>query len=227
MKENKAIVNRIEMFPITHQILKDTANARGMELGNFIGHFLDNIIMEGNKLNFAATPYSQAHWNWVTLKQQQILRERTWQAAAMYHESPTEESADMVDQMCDAADMDFDELMSATADNPFTKEVARARLEGPKFGRCLRWLPEFLAANGNMVPVTIIEKAADQAGYAMSMLRRVKKAVCKADDVPDIVSVRQSAGWAWTIVGLQGEQEEQEQDGVHNIIDDLAGDDPF
>jgi len=227
VKENKAIVNRIEMFPVTHKILKDMANARGVELGSFIGNFLDNIILNADQLNLKEAPYSEAHWNWVALKQRQMMRELTWQAAAMYNECPTEEAADRIVQMCDAAEIDYDDLMKQTATDPYTAEIAKSRI-GVKFSRCLRWLPGFITSNGNMVPVSIIEQAAEKAGFVMSMCRRVKRDVCKSSDVPDIVSIRQSTGWAWSIVGQDDQEEQQEQEQQHsNIIDKLIGDDPF
>ena len=214
--DDRKKLNRISVEPTTHEWLVEMANRDGEGVGDYAGALLD--MLSGSCKPDAPLGSDkfddnniQVFWSWYRFRQKERLKNRVYQAAAIYAADPDEDGAERLANMCERANMDYTEVKDRAENDPFSSLIASTR-NGTKFGECMRWLPEFLTEHGGQVPVAPLRVMASQYGFTPSMLDRVKRAIQSDPDTPTIMSIRIGVAWAWKL-----DIELQEDEGIQHV----------
>lgn len=206
--DDKKRLNLVDVQPSTHSWLIKKANEEGMNIKDYAGVLLDLVCMNDWQppIDDKAPLHAQGYWAFVQIMNQRRMREYAYAAAAAYKEEPSDETAEWLARLCEAAGLNYDSLISIVDNDPFSSLVINAKGNDSKFGQCMQWLPQELLEAGGQLPYSEIQARAEKRGFSMSMVGRVKKAINADSETPSIVSERQSYGWDWKVASKDGEE---------------------
>ena len=200
MKDDKKRINLISVDPVTHEWLVSQANRTGVPVADYAGLLLDKAY-----INYPETqkePQSpdetlyqlSAKYDRQQRRQQLVLR-----MAAVYldgNEDDTTVAEDLA-TACDAAGMDYDEVIKSSKDNPFTSLVEHKRHNG-KQGACIDWLMKVMTEN-KVIAVSEIVSVGEQMGFNYPMIKNAKGYINRSSAAFGIKSIRIDVGWQWVL----------------------------
>lgn len=198
MSDDKKTLNYINVDTEVFSWLVNQANAQGERLGDFVGAVLEEVSQTWCP-PMEDEPERLLFWNYMKVQREERLRKMVYQAAAIYHNhpNPTEDEADRLASMYEAAGMDYKEVVKEVSDDPFSSIIAHSQ-NGSATGQCMRWLAGVMK-NRKVMPVKLVMVKARQEGFSDSTLTRARGAINMDDKSPTIATRKRAYGWEWYI----------------------------
>lgn len=203
--DDKRKLNCIYVEPATHAWLVEMANSHGEMLGDFAGMVLDDISSNWTYPT-NEEPQRLLRWNVIEALRRKRQVDDVYKLAAIYQELQEDALADRLQEQCELAGLAYEEVIERVGNDPFSSIIANSR-DGSKFGQCVKWLSQVLRDHRGAVAVNALEQAAEESGFAVSMLKQAKRAINRDPSTPTIRSIKSGVGWTWV---LEQEQEEEE-----------------
>lgn len=200
--DERKVLQRIRVEPDTHDWLIREANKVGEPLDEFAGKLLDDCAISW-KPPAVGTVESDGDrdrvvfWSWTIAMRRRRQIERMYQVAAACAENPCEETATLLEQMCDALGINYEAVMAEADENPFSSVIAFGR-NGSKLSSCIKWLVELMQQRRTMT-VREICALAEKKGFKESMVKQARGAINQNVSSPAIISRRTSDGWTWEL----------------------------
>jgi len=196
--DKKCYINHVPLDEEIHRLVVDQATLVGMRPADFAGYLIKERLREEWKEPSPDHPERYVDWKLMQMKREQHMRNQVFRAAALYQKYPSEESAERLSQMCDAAGMGYNEVIKHLDDDPFSSLYLHAK-NGSTLGNCMRWLSTFIVERGGAVPARIVKVASTSQGFSDSTLSRAKRMINADTDSPMIVSDKRKGGWFWCV----------------------------
>jgi hypothetical protein len=196
-REDKRKVNCIFIEPATHSWLIEQANIAGESLGDYVGLLLDDVSSQWEPPT-NEEPSRMLRWNLVRAQRRKRQVDDVFRLASIYNDLQEDDIADLLQEQCDLAGLDYAEVMREVGRDPFSTIVAHSR-DGSKFGQCIRWLSKAMRDRSEPVPARTVIAAAAEEGFGNAMLQRAKRAINQDHTSPNIVSVKDGVGWTWVL----------------------------
>jgi len=203
-QDNRKMVNIVEIKPHVFKWIVDDANAAGEKLSKHIGNLLELMYYmgdKGKKTSFtiaqANSPVTKAIVSHQELERMQQLRSIVRHMAALYTETPSEEVADKLQQACDAADLNYDDVINAATADPFSSIIASTSGKD-KIDQCIIWLVDTMKEHGRIKSKELYSMATKK-GFNRRMVFRVRNILLEDPETPYIDAVREGNEW-WLIL---------------------------
>lgn len=210
-------INHVPLDEDVHRRVIDQATLVGLRPADFAAYLIGEQMKLEWKEPSPDEPEKYIDWKLMQMKRQEHMREQVFRAAALYKKNPSDENADHLSQMCDAASMAYNEVMKYIDNDPFSSLYLYAK-NGSTLGSCMRWLSTFISERSGVVPAKIVKIAAARENYSDSTLERAKRTINGDMDSPMIVSEKRKEGWVWRIQGhAPSTEQDAEQDEIRLV----------
>jgi len=117
------------------------------------------------------------------------MRSQLVQIAFEHQQQPTEETADILKSLCEAAEIPLEDVIRESSDTPIVPLVDDDNING--VNAAMRWLHTVIEA-GEEYPVMFLLDLAHQVGFTDATVKSAKQLL-------GIISKRKSKGWVWSL----------------------------
>lgn len=198
-KDNKKIVNMVEVRPHVFQWIVDDANIAGRKLSEHVGTLLEVLYnMGGGKKTLGQIAEGHPEAMIIIAHQeaekQQHLRNLVRHMAALYVENPTEDSAEKLQKACDRAKVAYDDVIKVARADPFSSIIAKTMGKN-KIEQCTLWMIDTFKKHGR-IQSTRLFAVAEKEGYGERMIYRAKRILLEDPDTP-YIDVEKGDGKIW------------------------------
>lgn len=206
MSDKKRILNQIKIDQSTLSRLIELANIQGVPLGELAGQMLDVGTLKWKEPKQSDTEEYVSWWYHKARTKSKMINQIMW-VAAEYAENGTEQSADHLEKMCEAAGLSTARVLERVQGDPLQLAIAEGSAKTEK-GRIMQWLPRFLLEQNGRADYQVIMTAARKMGWAEKDVKAARDAlnisatsqVIENNRIVRIDSVKEGKGWTWIYI---------------------------
>lgn len=199
--EKLSTLNKIFISQDAHSWLKMEANRLGMGIEEFSAFLIEKCAAEWEVPTKSNNVDVQMLWNEFEIRRMMKRQRLAKSAADRYIESPSEFMANKTARQCELAGLDYNEVLSTAENDPFTSIINYETNDDSLFGKCVRWIIDFLYANGSEVSANVLKTVGSRHSFTESMIERAKRRINSMKEFDKrIDSHRNSSGWTWRLV---------------------------